>query len=157
MTNTARSHRRGRQRAARRPVDRYAGDWPETVPASTRNQSVVPSEMGQQNTGPNDAKEQTAVPNSPVEPAAVPIKTKPQDDIPFAEWPPHPFVRVKIEKENRAVQTELPPLGIIRDRNSRQQSVKIQVKLPASEKLWKKDPKTKALWHKMKQARQEAD
>ena len=156
-TNIARSHRRGRQRAARRPVDLHDGDRPEIVPASTRNQSVVPSEMGQQNTGPNDAEEQTAVPNSPVEPAAVPIKTEPQDDIPFAEGPPHPFVRVKIEKENRAVQTELPPLGIIRDRNSRQQSVKIQVKLPASEKLWKKDPKTKALRHKMKQARQEAD
>lgn len=31
------------------------------------------------------------------------------------------------------------------------------MRLPASENSWKRDPKTKALHHKMKQARQEAD
>ena len=92
-----------------------------------------------------------------MEPTAVPIKTEPQDDIPFTEGPPYPFIHVKKERENKAVQTEAPPLGIIRDRNSRQRNEKVQVKLPASEKSWKRDPKTKTLHHKMKQARQEAD
>lgn len=113
-----------RQRSERGPVGQHNGNQPEAVPSGAREQSVVPPEMEQQSVGPNNMEDQAAGPDSPMGPATVPIKTEPQDDIPF-EGPLHPFIRVKIEKENRAVQTELPPLGIIRDRNSRQRSVKI--------------------------------
>jgi len=155
-TSAGKPRKGRRQRSERGPVGQHNGKQPEAVPSRAREQSVVPPEMEQQSAGPNNMEDQAAGPDSPMGPATVPIKTEPQDDIPF-EGPSHPFIRVKIEKENRVVQTESPPLGIIRDRNSRQRSVKIQVKLPASEKAWKRDPKTKALRHKMKQARQEAD
>lgn len=128
--NAAGSCRMRRQGAYRRPVGQYSADRPTTVPTSTEEQHVVPSDMEHQNVVPSDmehqnvvpidTEEQTAVPNSPLEPTVVPIKTEPQDDIPFTEAPSYPFIHVKKERENKAVQTDAPPLGIIWDRNSRQ-------------------------------------
>ena len=68
--------------------------------------------MEHQNAVPTDAEGQTVVPNSPLEQTAVPIKTEPQDDIPFTKGPQHPFIYVKKERENKAVQTEALPLPI---------------------------------------------
>ena len=114
-----------RKGAYRRLVGQYSADRPTTVPTSTEEQNAVPSDMEHQNAIPIDAEEQTVVPNSPLGPTAVPIKTEPQDDIPFTEGPSYPFIHVKKERENKAVQTEAPPLGIIRDTNSRQRNVKV--------------------------------
>jgi len=71
--------------------------------------------------------------------------------------PQQPFIRVKKEKENKGIQTEAPPLGVIRVLNSKQRNKKVQVKLPASTVSWNKDPKTRTLHHMMKQVQQEAE
>ena len=68
-----------------------------------------------------------------------------------------PFVRIKKETDNKEVQTEAPPSGVIQVLNSKQRNRKVQVKLPASTALWKKDPKTRTLHKMMKEAQQEAE
>ena len=80
-----------------------------------------------------------------------------QQEAPMAGRPQQPFVHIKKETENKEVQTEAPPSGVIRVLNSKQRNRKVQVKLPASTAVWKKDPKTRTLHKMMKEAQQEAE
>ena len=75
-----------------------------------------------------------------------------QQEASMAGGPQQPFIRVKKETESKEVQTEAPPSGVIRVLNSKQRNRKVQVKLPASTALWKKDPKTRTLHKMMKEA-----
>jgi len=64
---------------------------------------------------PNDAEEQTAVPNDAGEQTVVPIKEEQQQT----------YIHVKKEKENKEIQTEAPPSGVIRVLNSKQRNKKV--------------------------------
>lgn len=87
----------------------------------------------------------------------IPIEEEEQQEASMARGSQQPFIRVKKEKESKKTQTEAPPSGVIRVLNSKQHNRKVQVKLPASMALWKKDPKKRTLHKMMKQAQQEAE
>lgn len=95
----------------------------------------------------NPDKSQAAVPNEAEKQTSVPIEKEQQ-------WAD---VRVKTEMDEKIIQMETPPSGVIRVLNSKQRNRKVQVKLPASTAAWKKDPKTVTLQKGLKQAQQEAE
>ena len=108
----------------------------------TKIHPAVQNPVENQAAVPNDAKEQTVV---PIE------KEQKQTDI-----------HVKIEMDemmtcDKEIQTEAPLSGVIRVLNSKQRNRKVQVKLPASTVVWRRDPKTVTLRKGLKQAKQEAE
>lgn len=103
----------------------------------------------------NPTEDPTAVPNEADGPAAFPNDAEGQTVVPFEKEQLQAGIRVKKEKDNKEIQTEAPPSGVIRVLNSKQRNKKVQVKLLASTDAWKRDPKMRTLHKGLKQAQQE--
>ena len=148
MSIIAQLHQQIRILKARQMVRKTAGKKKVTIPVKLRKEKtrrtkirpVVQNPVENLTVVPNDAEEQTVVPFE---------KEQQQTDI-----------HVKIEMDDmmtcdKEIQTEAPPLGVIRVLNSKQRNKKVQVKLPASTVAWRRDTKTLTLRKGLKQAQQE--
>ena len=145
------ARKRKRTTAARTPRVRVRFDGRNPIRRPTvEEQPAVPNDNEEQGAVPIE----TVVPSGPKERMDIPME---QQEAPVVGRPQQPFVRIKKETDSKEVQTEAPPSGVIRVRNSKQRNKKVQVKLPASTALWKKDLKTRTLHKMMKEAQQEAE
>lgn len=125
------------------------------VRTSTRKGSATPirprrnkrQRTGSRSTTQNPDKSEIVVPNEAERQTVVPIEIEEQTTVPFEKEQQWAGVRVKIETDNKVVQTEAPSSGVIRVMNSKQRNKKVQVQLPTSIDAWKKDPKTRTLHH----------
>jgi len=102
-------------------------------------------------------KNRPVVQNPAENPAAVPNDAGEQTAVPFEKEQQQTHIHAKKEKDNKEIQTKAPPSGVIRVLNSKQRNKKVQVKLPASIAVWRRDPKTITLRKRLKQAQQEAE
>ena len=87
-------------------------------------------------------KNRPAVQNPAENPAAVQKDAGEQTAVPIKKEQQQTYIHVKKEKDNKEIQTEAPPSGVIRVLNSKQRNKKVQVKVLASTALWRRDPKT---------------
>lgn len=147
MTTAVRIRRIKRWRTKNHSVDQNPAKNPTAIPNEAEGPAVVP----------NEAEGPTVVPKEAEGPAAVPNDVEGQTAVPLEKEQLQVGIRVKKEKDNKEIQIEAPPSGVIRVLISKQHNKKVQVKLLASTDAWKRDPKTRTLHKGLKQAQQEME
>lgn len=112
-----RSRRAKRPRTNSHPANQNPAESPAAVPNNAEEPTVVPSTREQQFFFVHVKQEWPA---------------EEQTVVPSTEGQHQTFIHVKKEKENKEVQTEAPPSGVIRVLNSKQRNKKVQVKIKHS-------------------------